>query len=137
MKVLIDTCIWSEALRRQNKPSKKTQQTTAELNELIKESRAQLTGITLQELLSGIKDELQFCRLKKHMSSFPLAAFTRDDYTTAAKFYNICRNKGISGSHIDYLICAYANQNNCKIFTTDKDFIHYAKYLPIKLHSPR
>lgn len=137
MMVLIDTCIWSEALRRNSPSAKKPQRISCELTELIKESRVQLTGITLQELLSGLKDELQFTRLKKHMKSFPLANFSRDDYITAAKFYNTCRNKGICGSHIDYLLCAYAVQHNCKIFTTDKDFTHYAKYLPIQLHEPR
>ena len=45
----------------------------------------------------------------------------------AAECYNICRSAGIQGSHIDFLICAFAERENAPIFTTDKDFFHYAK----------
>ncbi|MFO7766132.1 MAG: hypothetical protein R6V33_06850 [Pelovirga sp.] len=54
MNVLVDTCIWSLALRR-----KKSEQDAVvnELGELISEGRAQLIGPIRQELLSGIKNK--------------------------------------------------------------------------------
>ena len=60
---------------------------------------------------------------------------TMEDYEEAASFYNLCRTKGIQGSNTDFLICAVAARNDFTIFTTDEDFVHFAKILPIVLHS--
>lgn len=57
-----------------------------------------------------------------------------DDYEEAATFYNQCREKGIQGSNTDFLICAIATRNKFSIFTTDEDFTHFGKVLPIVLH---
>lgn len=51
-------------------------------------------------------------------------------WVTKAEFSNICRKKGVQGSTIDFLICAVATVENFIIFTTDKDFENYKKYLP-------
>ncbi|HAH62274.1 MAG TPA: hypothetical protein DCL73_09285, partial [Treponema sp.] len=55
------------------------------------------------------------------------------DYEAAAEFYNRCRSKGIQGSHIDYLICSVARNNNFSILTLDKDFQNYKKYIDIEV----
>ena len=57
MKVLVDTSVWSLALRRRTPPDNPYVQ---EFNELIKERRVQMIGPIRQELLSGIRDEAQF-----------------------------------------------------------------------------
>ena len=59
MKVLVDTTIWSLALRRQ-RPMPKEQILIDELSELIKELRAVLIGPVRQEVLSGIPDPAKF-----------------------------------------------------------------------------
>jgi len=56
-----------------------------------------------------------------------------NDYEQAAAYYNICRSNGIQGSHIDYLICSVAHNNDFLIFTLDKDFEQYRKYIDIEL----
>jgi len=53
---------------------------------------------------------------------------------TAARFFNLSRRKGVQGSNTDFLICAVAVRHRLAIFSTDKDFAQYAKYLPIVLH---
>jgi predicted nucleic acid-binding protein len=58
-----------------------------------------------------------------------------EDYISAAKFYNECRQNGVQGSHIDLLICAVAVRLDIPIFTSDKDFGFYQQHLPIKLYS--
>ena len=58
---------------------------------------------------------------------------TTEDYETAANCFNICMKKGIQGSHIDFLICAIANNHNLSILTLDKDFSNYSKYIDINL----
>jgi predicted nucleic acid-binding protein len=59
------------------------------------------------------------------------------DYERAAEFYNACRKAGIQGSQIDFLICSVSVGNKIPIFTSDKDFLHYKKELPISLYQPR
>ena len=132
MNNIIDTCVWSMALRRNSNESAHT----AELQNLILDHRAQMIGPVRQELLSGIRQEAQFQRLEKTLRSFPDLPVSTTDYVLAAKFYNLCRAKGVQGSNTDFLICALAVQNRMAIYTIDQDFSHFAKLLPIALHQP-
>jgi predicted nucleic acid-binding protein len=128
MKVLVDTSVWSLALRR-----KEQTKATAKLTELIQSSLIVMIGPVRQELLSGISNNDSFLRLKSKLEAFDDFTINTYDYETAAEFYNICRKHGVQGSHTDFLICAVAHNNDLLIFTTDKDFEGYADYLPIKL----
>ena len=129
MKVLVDTCVWSFALRCRS-PDKKT---IKQLADLINDGRAVLIGPIKQELLSGISHPDQFEKLKTILASFEEARLKSEHFEKAAEFSNICRSKGTQGSTIDFLICAVAHLENLQILTTDKDFQNYAKQLPIKL----
>jgi hypothetical protein len=134
MKVLVDTSVWSLALRR-DLPSVGPE--VSELIELIKETRVQMIGPVRQELLSGIKSQAQFQKLRNHLRPFPDLELTTRDYEHAAEFFNLCRTKGIQGSNTDFLICAIAARHKTPIFTTDKDFTLFQLHLPIMLHHPR
>lgn len=134
MKVLVDTSVWSLALRR-NLPVNGPE--TPEFLELIKEARVQIIGPIRQELLSGIKNVVQFNKLRDHLRPFPDMEVTTQDYETAAEFSNLCRGKGVQGSNTDFLICAVAVRHNIPVFTTDNDFNLYQSHLPIMLHRPR
>lgn len=129
MKVLVDTCVWSKALRY--KASDKD--ITNKLNELITNGNLVIIGPIRQELLSGISETAQFNKLKERLSPFEDVPLKSEHFLKAAEFCNICRKKGIQGSSIDFLICAVASLEKFVVFTTDKDFDHYAEYLPIKL----
>lgn len=130
MKVLVDTCIWSLALRRDQKV-KDTLLFT--LRELINDVRIQMIGPIRQEILSGIKSQKQFEKLKNYLSAFPDLTLQAKDYELAAEYFNINRQKGIQGSNLDFLICAVSSRYQIPIFTTDKDFISYKKNIPILL----
>jgi len=134
MKIIVDTCVWSLALRRNES---KSSNLVDELSELISEVRVQLIGPIRQELLSGIKSKTQFNKLKKHLSAFPDLALLASDFELAAEFFNLARSKGIQGSNTDFIICSLAYTHKMSIFTTDKDFESYASVLPIKLYEPR
>ena len=134
MKVLVDTSVWSLALRR-NPPSDGPE--VSELIELIREARVQMIGPVRQEILSGIKGQTMFRKLRDHLRPFPDLELTARDYETAAEFFNICRGKGMQGSNTDFLICAVAARQKTPIFTTDGDFTLFRPHLPITLHSPR
>ena len=110
---------------------------TAELAELIREGRVSLLGPVRQELLSGITEEKQYTVLRDHLRAFPDVELDPGDYEEAAVFFNRCRARGVQGSNTDFLICAAAVRRRFGILTTDADFLHFAKLLPIELHSPR
>jgi hypothetical protein len=57
------------------------------------------------------------------------------DYEQAARFFNACRTRGVSGGGVDLLICAVAHRLGLAIFTTDPDFETYSRHVPVKLHS--
>lgn len=134
MKVLVDTAIWSLVLRRD---SKQNRDYKTELSELIKEVRVQIIGPIRQEILPGIKSLRQFNELKKYLSYFIDVNINTNDYELAASYFNTCRSKGIQGSNTNFLICSVSVNNDLEIFTNDKDFQNFQKYLPIKLYTPR
>lgn len=136
MRVLVDTTVWSLALRRR-RPKTKEQILIDELSELIRELRAVLIGPVRQEVLSGIPDPAKFEVVKQHLEAFDDLPIIEADYEEAARVFNLCRKKGVQGSHIDFLICAVAIRHSAAVFTTDKDFTNYAKHLDLELHKPR
>ena len=129
MKVLVDTSVWSLALRRS-----KSDKIAEDLAVLIHASLVVLIGPVRQEILSGISNENVFFELKSKLAYFEDLPISTFDYETAAQFFNTCRAQGIQGSHTDFLICAVASNNDLLIFTTDQDFKHFAKHLPIRLY---
>lgn len=131
MNVLVDTCIWSLALRR--KSVSHNDKIIELFRELIDEVRVQIIGPIRQEILSGIPDIENFNKLRQHLAAFDDLTLNANDFETAAELFNRCRKKGIQGSNTDFLICSVAINNNLSIFTTDKDFSLFAKILPIKL----
>ena len=133
MKVLVDTSVWSAALRRdQGKRSAAPE--VDELRRLIADHRVEIIGPIRQELLSGIRDKAQFNKLKNRLVAFPDIPVVTEDYVTAARYFNLCRAKGVQGSNTDFLICAVAARKRLAVFTTDKDFARFAEHVPTILH---
>ena len=130
MKVLVDTPIWSYALRSRKK---EYEYETEQLQSLIKDQRALIIGPIRQEILSGYSDYKKFKILKEKLSYFQNVPIQDSDYESAAEWCNQCRKKAVQGSHIDFLICAVAIRLDVPIFTTDKDFLQYMKVLSLKL----
>jgi predicted nucleic acid-binding protein len=131
MRVLVDTSIWSLALRRTEHIKNPE---ASELRRLITAHLVEIIGPIRQEVLSSIKDQNQFDKLETHLAAFADLPLLSEDYVTAAKFYNLCRAEGIQGSNTDFLICAVAVRHDLAIFTSDGDFPLFAKCLPVILH---
>lgn len=129
MKVVVDTSVWSSVLRRKQPDSKLANI----LQDLIADSRVIMIGAIRQEILSGIKHQQQYERLRNNLRAFPNLSLDAEDYELAADYFNICRRNGIQGSNTDFLICAIANRRNHEIFTTDNDFVNFSQHLPIVL----
>ena len=134
MQVLVDTSIWSLALRRTESQLSKTEaERVAELRDIVKDDRARLIGPIRQELLSGIREQPQFEKLRKQMRAFSDESLTAEDFEQAAHWSNECRHRGVVGSGVDFLICSVAISRQWRIFTADTDFRAYAKIIPIQL----
>jgi predicted nucleic acid-binding protein len=135
MNLLVDTPVWSLALRRKHADlSPREDRVTQALAEVIRDGRAQLVGVVRQELLSGIREEERFRKLRDYLRAFDDPPLETGDHEQAAQMHNRCRARGIAGSAIDFLICAMASRRNWQIFTTDKDFEHYRRVLGLKLY---
>jgi predicted nucleic acid-binding protein len=147
MQVLVDTSVWSVALRRPSIQKNTTRLSPAEqaqrrlqdaysaaLKDLIADGRAVLIGPVRQELLSGIKSAEQFEKLRSMLAAFPDIAIQADDHERAAQMFNQCQANGVQGSHVDFLICAVAVKHKLAILSLDQDFVHFKKCLPIQLY---
>ncbi len=130
MKVLVDTSVWSLALRRRAP----AHAAVDELRRLVSSGRAAIVGPVRQELLCGIRDQAAFERLRDHLRPFPDEPITTADYERAAAFYNTCRAVGLQGSNTDFLLCAVAEQHRLPLLTTDEDFSRFARVIPVPLH---
>jgi len=83
MKVLVDTSVWSLALRR-----KEPSEITSKLSELILSSLIVMIGPIRQELLSGISNEDTFLELKtKLKASFCSLLIKLSQLITIAYFF--------------------------------------------------
>jgi predicted nucleic acid-binding protein len=132
--VLVDTSVWSIAFRGKMSGDVST---ATELTKLINSNQAKIIGAIRQEILSGYSNKQSYEKLRTKLMYFPNEPVLDGDYEAAAEFSNFCRAKGVQGSHADFLICAVAVRCKFKIFTADKDFDHYVKYLPVSLHKSR
>lgn len=134
MKVLVDTSVWSLALRRRREAlSAGEQAVVARLDELLRDDRAALVGPVRQELLSGIREAGQFAAVRRRLAAFPDEPLATADYEDAARAFNACRSRGISASAIDILLCAVALRREWALFTTDPDFGRYQGVLGFAL----
>jgi predicted nucleic acid-binding protein len=134
VNVLVDTSVWSLALRR---PTAAGSAETGELIELIREGRVTMIGAIRQEILSGIRAAEQYRKLRDRLRAFSDVHVDESDHEEAATCFNRCRAKGLQGSNTDFLMCAVSLKRDLAILTTDKDFTGFARVLGFELHDPR
>jgi predicted nucleic acid-binding protein len=133
--VLVDTPVWSLALRRKAAGLKAEEKAIhQQLIDLIQAGRVQMMGPIRQEILTGIREQSLFTRIRDFLRSFDEPGIDLQDYEEAARMHNVCRTRGMAASPIDVLICAVAHRRSWRIFTLDRDFNHYARVLAIKLY---
>jgi predicted nucleic acid-binding protein len=130
MHVLVDSCVWSLALRRRAPATGPTQT----LRNLIRDGKVAMIGPIRQEILSGIAVHDHFVQVKTVLAAFPDLPLTSEDFATAAECFNQCRQRGLQGSHTNLLLCAVAKRHRLAICSTDGDFAHYAKVLRVSLY---
>ena len=122
MSVLVDTPIWSLALRRKTgKLGAGERVLVEEWKDLVRNGHARLSGVVRQETLSGIRDQRDFERLREQLAAFDDVPAGTEDHERAAGFFNACRARGVSPTAIDMLICALAARHGLVVFTIDRE----------------
>jgi predicted nucleic acid-binding protein len=129
VSLLVDTSVWSLALRRDRPSGREVEvlRTGIERGEVV------LTGVILQELLQGFPSAERTRRLTERLAPFPLLALHRGDYVYAAEIRNKCRAKGAAISTVDAQIAAAAINHHCALLTADADFDGVARHFPLRM----
>jgi len=125
MSYLVDTSVWSLALRRDVPDANRE---VAELKRALEAGDEILvTGLVLQELLQGFNRPKAYSQIIEYFSVLPFIIPEREDYINAADLRNLCRKKGIQAGTIDALLASLCIERDLKILTTDKDFSQIAR----------
>jgi predicted nucleic acid-binding protein len=95
------------------------QRLRSELAEAIRHGAVVIIGPIRQELLSGIREQAHFERLKLALQAFRDEPLETRDYEEAARFFNLCRRQGVQCGPVDILICAAAARRNWQVATSD------------------
>ena len=127
MNVLVDTSVWSLALRRKQ-PSDHV--AARHLRKIIEEDSALLLGVVAQELLSSVRHDEQFTRITAELMKFKVIEPKFGEYVAAATIANGCTIRGISITTVDALIAAISIDRALPLLTTDRDFQQIAKVFP-------
>ena len=128
--VLIDSCCWIEALRKDGRIEVK-----AAVKGLLDEFQALLCGPVEMEVLGGARaSERQ--KIQGYFDILPYRAsdhtIWRESVTTNCKL----RDAGITTPWNDTIIATIACRYNYRVYSIDKHFPTMAKTLPFQLYQP-
>jgi predicted nucleic acid-binding protein len=131
VNVLVDTSVWSLALRRDARPDIREIRILTQC--LERQDVLFSTGIIVQELLQGFRGPKQRERLIEHFSTLPLIVPDLTDHIEAATLQTLCRRKGIQITTIDALLAQLAIGHDLEFLTADRDFFLLARHAPLRL----
>lgn len=133
MTLLVDTSVWSLALRRDvnaTEPEVDALKVALAGSDVIV-----TTGLVLQELLQGFAGPKARTQIIESFASLPLIQPDREDHVAAADLRNTCRKAGVQVGTIDALIAQLCIRHDITLLSTDKDFAHAAQHCRLKLWS--
>lgn len=134
MNLFVDTSVWSLALRRDG--DGETPEVIRLRDALSSQDAIFTTGIVLQELLQGFRGPKAREAILARFSALPLIAPDREDHVGAAEARNICRRRGVQLGTIDALLVQLCLKHQLLMLTTDEDFRHAARWLPLRVWRP-
>ena len=131
MSLLVDTSVWSLALRRDGAAAEPA---VLVLSDALAHGRDVLTtGLVLQELLQGFGGPKSRQAIVERFRNLPMLVPSREDHVGAAELRNKCRRKGVQVGTIDALIAQLCLHHELTLLTTDQDFVHMARIIPLHL----
>jgi predicted nucleic acid-binding protein len=131
LSLLVDTSVWSLALRRDG-PSSAPQ--VIALAEAIANGEPILTtGLVLQELLQGFSGPKARQQILDRFSALPLLIPDRADHVEAAALRNTCRRHGVQIGTIDALLAQLCIRHSLSMLSSDRDFQAVANHCALRL----
>ena len=133
VSLLVDTSVWSMALRRDaapDLPEVRALGDALESGELVV-----TTGIILQELLQGFSGPKARDAILARFNALPFLIPDRSDHIHAADLRNQCRRNGIQIGAIDALLGTLCVRHGLSLLTTDADFGRMAEVVPLSVWS--
>ena len=131
MALLVDTSVWSLAYRRDIPPG--VPEVRALHGALAGGDRVVATGVILLELLRGFVPERARQTIRDDFGSLDVVEPRWIDYEAAAELSNTCRRSGVQLGSIDALIAQLAIVHDLDLLTTDQDFVHAARHIPLRI----
>jgi len=131
VNVLVDTNVWSLALRRApGSPSPEV----VRLDRCLERGDVIVTtGLVLQELLQGFHGPTQRKKIIKEFSLLPVIMPEVEDHIEAATLRNHCRRRGVQVGTIDALLARLAIRHDLHLLTADRDFHAMAEHCSLAL----
>lgn len=134
MTLLVDTSVWSLALRRDGSTS--APEVRVLRDALAGSDAVVTTGLVLQELLQGFSGPRAAAAIIDRFAALPLIAPDRSDHIGAAEVRNACRRAGAHLGTIDALLIQLCGRHELTLLSTDNDFVHAARHVPFELWRP-
>lgn len=131
MTMLVDTSVWSLALRRDGAASEPEVQALKQA--FLVDDVVVTTGLVLQELLQGFSGPKARAQLVDRFAALPFIQPDREDHVGAAGIRNACRRAGVQVGTIDALLAQLCIRHDLTLLTTDNDFVHAAKHCPLSV----
>ncbi|MEX0669964.1 MAG: PIN domain-containing protein [Pirellulales bacterium] len=131
MNLLVDTSVWSLALRRDGK---QTAPEVARLHSaLVGADEVFTTGLILQELLQGFAGPKARAHLVERLTAIAFLQPDRQDHIEAAEVRNTCRRRGVQVGTIDALLIQLCRRHDLLLLSADRDFLTAAKHVAFRL----
>lgn len=131
MTLLVDTSVWSLALRRD---AQAIEPEAVHLKDaLLGADTVVTTGLILQELLQGFSGPKARGQIIDRFASLPLLQPDRSDHIEAAALRTTCRRAGVQLGTIDALLAQLCIRHELTLLTTDQDFTHAARHCPLRV----
>ena len=134
MSLLVDTSVWSLALRRDTPPN--VPEVGALHDALAGGDTVATAGIVLQELLQGVVREQVRTHMIDTFTALEYLVPTREDHIAAAQVRTMLRSVGVQVGTIDALIARLASAGGHTLLTTDRDFVLAARHIDLRLWQP-
>jgi len=131
MTLLVDTSVWSLALRRDGDSNSAA--VDALKRSLANGDSIVTTGVILQELLQGFAGPRSRQEIVQKFAALPLLVPNRQDYIDAAELRNLCRRSGVQLGTIDALLAQQCLRHDLTMLTTDADFTLASKHCALRV----
>jgi predicted nucleic acid-binding protein len=134
VNLLVDTSVWSLALRRDALTSEPEVHLLKDA--LLGADIVVTTGLVLQELLQGFSRPKSRAQIIERFAALPLLQPDREDHVAAADLRNKCRRAGVQVGTTDALLAQLCIRHDLMLLSTDNDFKLAAAHCTLRVWAP-